>query len=127
MWMSGKLRLPIAAVNRSVPANCRRVNCPGMTSPRPNPPRRNWLAVWRWPKWTWVVVVPLMLVSYFVSVPIVFYVAKITFNNQPWVLEILLQTYFVPARWCEAHSDFIGDFFDLELEILIGIFGRPWD
>lgn len=36
--------------------------------PGPTPPRRSRFAVWRWPRWVWYVIVPLMVLGYPLSV-----------------------------------------------------------
>jgi hypothetical protein len=68
-----------------------------MTSPRLNPPRRNWLAVWRW-KWrTWLLLSP---VWYFLSSgPMIVLAGQIAYlTGWQWLAWAVL-FFYMPLNW----------------------------
>lgn len=96
-----------------------------MSDPRPNPPRRSVLAVWRWPWQTWIVMVPLLMASYVLSqAPMAFALFSAGIYRHGAVNAIYRIVYWPLFVLCDAWPPF-REVFVWEWTILANLFGDP--
>lgn len=84
-------------------------------------PRRSIFAVWRWPRWTWGVVVLLMLGGYVLAPPFIWFFC---FSQGRWLNPYLprgadhvIAAFFMPAQTA-GQWWIIGEIHDLEFALL---------
>lgn len=92
-----------------------------MPESRPNPPRRSVFAVWRWPRWVWIVLVTLSVLYPFSCGP-VFYTMQRADVPDDWIvcvsycyLPLFVVCEFVPA---------CGMFIDWQFDLMVALFGN---
>jgi hypothetical protein len=96
-----------------------------MSSRRPNPPRRNWLAVWRWPKRAWVALAIIAMVGYPLSYPVAMHALYLagTTDETDNTLILAVCDFYRPVEWCEENSAIVRDLFAWESRWIRWIFG----
>lgn len=84
--------------------------------------RRNWFAVWRWPRWVLAVLIGIAPVGYLLSLPPIQYARMITRPNKQ--VSKAADLFLVPARACGRYSP-IKQVHSWEWSALYAVFGHP--
>src|SRR5262245_29821783 len=91
-----------------------------MDEPRPNPPRRNMFAIWRWPKWGWFVIVSVMLVAYPLSfAPMVRLQQRVDLSNRNERAHKMYRTFYGPVIKLIINVDAVRVAYEAELDAVI--------
>lgn len=79
--------------------------------------RRSIFAIWRWPRWVWVALVPVMPVGYFFSATPVGFAVHSIFGSNP-TAQLAYHTFYHPVGWAYdiLPRSFTLRLFDWEME-----------
>lgn len=72
-------------------------------------PRRAWFAVWRWPWWAFLPLMP--VVYFFTAVPAMSMLVVIGFRT-PCTLTSAVDSFYRPALWCAKNSPVLAEIWD---------------
>lgn len=85
--------------------------------------RRPLFAVWQWPRWTWAVAATLMLVSYFLSPPVLVQ-ASVRLNFSPF-FDSCVWRYQLPIRLLLGSSATMTAIYQWESDTINLVVGPP--
>jgi hypothetical protein len=96
----------------------------------PSAPRRSIFAVWCWPRWVWYVIVPMMLMAYFLSPEpigwLLFYCQIHHPNNSLKHVVLVVDTFYFPADWIAERNSTLSAIYQWELEMMNWLFDEQF-
>lgn len=93
-------------------------------------PRRSILAVWHWhlPQWAWFIIVPLMLMAYFLSAGLVLFLKDVgVLSGDAPMLLVPIETAFFPAFLLAMNCEFLESILTWEADTLFWIYACSLD
>lgn len=102
-----------------------RFQCKDAAMPNSAQLKASWFAPWKWNRWTWIVVLPLAIVAYFLSaVPILHLVIRNRSTIDP-VLSDAAVVFYQPVWNCGNHIAPAKVILDWEHQAMFAALGQP--